>query len=229
MNHTKTYTDLQPAPQLPTTYNTRWRALTHLEVEQLRHTVWGWRCLPNTTQHDMLMLDRNRAIALLLISTGITLDELCALNVSDMKQSASGQWNLVVWRGNRVIPLEYDVLKSVNRWLTLCQLIYADPAPKPLFFSRKRTRITRGAVVDVLDRLKAESKIAFDPFALRHAFIRQMLSRGYLEEEVAAMLGRPSRSVIRMYADVNALIVLRSQLGGEPTNITRSKHAIAID
>jgi site-specific recombinase XerD len=78
--------------------------------------------------------------------------------------------------------------------------VYRGREFRPLFITRRQERITPVAVRNVLERLKVESGVSFDSFALRHAFIRRMMKQGYSHDEVSAMLGRPSRGIIEMYA-----------------------------
>ena len=53
----------------------------------------------------------------------------------------------------------------------------------------------------ILEQLKAEAGVRFDPFALRHAVILRTVQQGFAHDEVSALLGNPSHGVIQLYAD----------------------------
>jgi site-specific recombinase XerD len=193
-----------PHPMRPTgsisSFRSRPRALSDSEVMQLRRAVVSCTVSEDAGPEQTLMLHRDQAISLLLITTGITLQETCALDTRDVRKYDDGRFFIVAQRHNRIIPLESDVVKAVNRWLALRQLVYRGREFRPLFITRRQERITPVAVRNVLERLKVESGVSFDSFALRHAFIRRMMKQGYSNDEVSAMLGRPSRGIIEMYA-----------------------------
>ena len=182
------------------TFRSRPRALSDDDMVRLRQVIFSKPFPEGIGTEQTLMVHRDQAIALLLVSTGITLDETCALDTKDVRKDAAGRFYLVAPRHHRVIPLENDTVKTVNRWLTLRQLVYRGKDFRPLFITRRHERIASVAVRSVLERLKSDSGIKFDSFALRHAFIRRMVQQGYSHDEVSAMLGRPSRGIIEMYA-----------------------------
>jgi site-specific recombinase XerD len=181
-------------------FRSRPRALSDGEMARLRHAVASRAFPDDAGPEQMLMLHRDQAIALLLITTGITLQETCALDVRDVHKDNAARFYIVAQRHNRIISLESDAVKTVNRWLALRQLVYRGREFRPLFITRRQERITPVAVRNVLERLKVESGVSFDSFALRHAFIRRMVKQGHSHDEISAMLGRPSRAIIEMYA-----------------------------
>lgn len=169
-------------------------------MTRLRQAVISRPFPEDAGPEQMLMMHRDQAIALVLITTGVTLDETCALDTRDVRKDASGRFHLIAQRYHRVIPLESDTVKVVNRWLALRQLVYRGQEFRALFITRRRERITSVAVRNVLEKLKVNSGVSFDSFALRHAFIRRMLQQGHSHDDISAMLGRPSRGIIEMYA-----------------------------
>lgn len=199
---TKTDSSSDSAPN----YKPRARALSESRVEQLRHIVSGWSALPGASMLEMLFAQRDKAIALLLISTGMTLEEIGTLNTDDVRHDASEKAHIIVCHRSRAIPLDADTAKAINRWLSLRPYIQGRTTCKPLFVTRKLERIARTTVVSIVDRLKADSAIEFDTFALRHAFIRRMVTQGYLHDQISDMLGRPSRQIIQMYVMANELM-----------------------
>jgi site-specific recombinase XerD len=194
------------APRATASFRSRPRALNEGDMARLRQAVIGRAFPEDAGPEQMLMMHRDQAIALVLISTGVTLDETCALDTKDVRKDSSGRFHLVAQRYHRVIPLEGDTVKAVNRWLTLRQLVYRGQEFRPLFITRRRERITSVAVRNVLERLKVDSDVSFDSFALRHAFIRRRVQQGYSPDDISSMLGRPSRAIIQMYVaelDIN--------------------------
>ena len=69
----------------------------------------------------------------MLISTGITLQELCALNTKDIQKDRFGNYCLIAARNNRFIPLNYETLKAISRWLALRSLLFHGKDIRPLF------------------------------------------------------------------------------------------------
>jgi site-specific recombinase XerD len=191
---------LGTALRATSSFRSRPRALSDVELNRLRQAVISRPFPEEAGPEQMLMVHRDQAIALVLISTGVTLDETCALDTKDVRKDAAGRFCIVAQRYHRVIPLESDTVKAVNRWLTLRQLVYRGQEFCALFITRRRERITSVAVRNVLERLKVDSGMSFDSFALRHAFIRRMVQQGYSHDDISAMLGRPSRGIIEMYA-----------------------------
>ena len=183
-----------------TTFRSRPRALSDADMARLRQAILSRPFPEGIGPEQTLMVHRDQAIALLLLSTGITLDETCALDTKDLRKDVAGRFFIVAPRHHRVIPIESGTVKIVNRWLALRQLVYRGKDFRPLFITRRQERIASVAVRSVLERLKSDSGIKFDSFALRHAFIRRMVQQGYSHDEVSAMLGRPSRGIIEMYA-----------------------------
>ena len=195
---------LSPNPPRPLratpAFRSRPRALSDSDMTRLRQAIISKPFPEGIGPEQTLMVHRDQAIALLLISTGITLDEACTMDTRDLRKDTTGRFYIVAPRHHRVIPLESDTVKAVNRWLTLRQLVYRGKDFRPMFITRRQERIASVAVRSVLERLKFDSGIKFDSFALRHAFIRRMVRQGYSHDEVSAMLGRPSRGIIEMYA-----------------------------
>jgi site-specific recombinase XerD len=200
VNLLNTLSGNKPASRTTSAFRSRPRALSDTQLIRLRQSVQSRTSPEEAGPEQMLMMHRDQAIALLLITTGITLEETCALDTKDVRKDMQGRFAITAKRHNRTIPLESDAVKAVNRWMTLRHLVYRGKEFRPLFITRRQDRITSVAVRNVLERLKIETGMSFDSFALRHAFIRRMVQQGYSHDEVSAMLGRPSRGIIEMYA-----------------------------
>ena len=173
--------------------------MSDMDMARLRETVANWSHLQNVGPAHALQVHRDQAVVLLLIGTGISIKELCELGASDVRKDRADHFYISVHHHKRQIPLESDALKAVNRWLVLRHLVYRGKTYQALFTTRKHERITSMGVQTILERLRVGSGVAFDPFALRHTFIRRKVQQGYSHLEISAMLGRPSHDIIRMY------------------------------
>jgi site-specific recombinase XerD len=181
-------------------FKSRPLALSDPDITRLHQAIMSRPFPEDAGAAQIVMVHRDQAIALVLISTGITLEETCLLDTRDF-QKAAGHHCIIARRYNRAIPLESETVKVITRWLTLRHLVYHGEEFRPLFITRKHERITSVTVRNVLERLKVDSGVTFNSFELRHTFIRRMVQQGYSLNEISAMLGRPSHGVIQMYAD----------------------------
>ena len=131
-------------------------------------------------QSDALRLHQDRAMAWLLISTGMTLAEVCALKTRDVLPLNEGGYALCIGRKRRLVPLESETVKLLSRWLTLRPLVQGAHRTPLLFISHHGDALTAVAVRRVVNQLQATSGVAFDTFALRHTFISNRCAKGWI-------------------------------------------------
>ena len=183
-------------------YYPRHWALPDKQIEYLVRIVESWTDLARGTPADIAIMHRDRAMALLLIFTGITINEARNLNTDDFVMNEHDERALKVGHGHRSVPLSRDVRQAVSRWLTMRKLVFGNVQTHALFINRRTERINSASVKQVLSRLRMESEIPFTTFSLRHTFIKRLLDEGYAEQEISLMLSRPSRAIIEMYGQV---------------------------
>ena len=176
----------------------RW-ALSELQVSALVRLAESWVTLVTGTPMEIALTHRDRAIALLMIYTGVTINEIHTLNNDNYAQDGRGMHCIMVGPTRRMIPLNRETQQAVTRWLTLKRLVFGIMPTNAMFINRRFERIKAASVKQVLTRLRKESGIPFTTFSLRHTFIKRLLDTGCSEDEIALMLSRPSRAVISMY------------------------------
>ena len=214
MNSTDTDTSDQHrhSQSLPA-YSPTARALSAQGVQQLKQTLLNRISTTDGDPNRLLWPHRDQAMVLLMLHTGVTIDELCALNESDVIEDKQGQRCIVAGKMRRTIPLCFEVRQSLSRWLTMRKLVFGRKSCPALFVTRPMKRINRTMVRDLLTQLQHESGVAFDTFALRHTFIKTTIARGVAPDLISAMLGRPSHDVIALYANAYDLSQMLSARG----------------
>jgi site-specific recombinase XerD len=199
--------DPHPMQKVLHTYMPTQRALPAQAVQQLKQTMLGWVNRTEGEVSQLLWPHRDRAIVLLMLYAGVTIDELCALNLDDVldeADDAQGRRNsrrcLRVGTMRRVIPLCLEARQVLSRWLAMRGLVFGNRPCPALFVTRGIKRINRTLVRGLISRLQRESGVAFDTFALRHTFVRDLVRQGLPPDDISGMLGRPSHDVIALYA-----------------------------
>ena len=202
------------------TYMPTQRALSAQAVQQLKQTLLGWVNRMQGESSQLIWPHRDRAMILLMLYAGVTIDELCALNLDDVvdgvidgvvdgvvdravgkvKDDARGQRCLRVGTMRRVIPLCLEARQMLSRWLAMRGLVFGNWPCPALFVTRGLKRINRTMVRGLLGRLQRDSGVDFDTFALRHTFVRDMVQQGLPLDDISGLLGRPSHDVIALYA-----------------------------
>ena len=205
--------DLHPSPNRRLTelfgpaYWERAQTLSEAQTEHLVHTILGWEAR-HDSRPQRAKLHRDRAIAVVMVMTGITIRELCNLQMDDLIHNSTGLPALQVGTPPRCLPLPVVVAKAISRWLSLRPVIYGhepsvgQPPLMPLFVADQQKPITPFLVQQVLQRLRQESGIAFSIYDLRHGFILRMVAHGCPPDSIASMLGRPSRHIINLYSSL---------------------------
>ena len=180
------------------------RALSAQAVQQLKQTLLGWVNRMQGESSQLLWPHRDRAMVLLILHAGLTIDELCALNLDDVvdrvNDDAHGQRCVRVGTMQRAIPLCLEARQVLSRWLAMRGLVFGNRPCPALFVTRNMKRINRTMVRGLLARLQRESGVSFDTFALRHTFVRDLVKQGLPPDHISGLLGRPSHDVIALYA-----------------------------
>ncbi len=180
-------------------YHPQYWALPENQINDLVQIIESWITLARGTPADIAMMHRDRAIALLLIFTGITINEARTLNTDDFVLDDHDVRYLKVGTLHRTVPINREVRQAISRWLIMRKLVFGNGRSNALFINRRCERINCASVKQVLSRLRLESDIPFTTFSLRHTFIKRLIKDGHNEQEISMMLSRPSRAIIEMY------------------------------
>ncbi len=151
---------------------------------------------------ELAWVQRDSAIILTLLHTGLRVGELCALKLDDVQiKDRSGK--VTVRRGKgmryREVPLNATARQVLQAWLAVRPAIVADESVSALFVSKYREPLGAGAVQHLLREISQETGHEITPHMLRHSFAKALVDSGVGLEKVAALLGHTSLETTRVY------------------------------
>ena len=145
---------------------------------------------------------RDRAIALLPLFAGTRIAEIAALDAADVSLSArKGELHLIgKGEKSRTVPVHPKLRGALSAWL-------AERPSKPgadsaaLFTSVRGTRMTTGAIADVIDAITRAAGLDdhVTSHVLRHTFGTELTRGGVDLVTVAELMGHASLETTRLY------------------------------
>lgn len=166
-----------------------------------------WRDRP-TIHNKRPTADRDRAIVLMLLDTGIRASELCNLIVGDFDQVTG---HVVVRRGKggkaRIVLASKATNKAVWRYLLERTEKDGNPDPTaPLFASDRGGYLrpmTRGSLLALLKRAGDRAGVPnVHPHRFRHTFAIEYLRNGGDIYTLQSILGHSSLEMVRRYLSI---------------------------
>lgn len=147
--------------------------------------------------------ERDRAIVLLLLDTGVRVSEAASLRVGDL-DLVEGRCRVFGKGGKeRLVPIGRRARKAVRIWLSHRHGVRDDD---PLFTGSGGHRLTARGVYQLVHRLasRAELQTRCSPHVLRHTFARSFLTNGGDVFSLQRILGHSPSSiqVTRRYVDL---------------------------
>lgn len=167
------------------------------------------RKLPHVLNHDEIqrILDacaqddlgkRNRLMVELMYATGLRVQELCDITVSDV--DLSERKIRVVGKGNkeRIVFFYASLVPKIQSQQNMSQGEY-------LFLNAQGNQITPRGVQYIFEQLgkKAGLSMRFHPHMLRHSFATHLLDQGVGLRFVQSLLGHASLSTTQIYTHVS--------------------------
>jgi integrase/recombinase XerD len=148
--------------------------------------------------HALGSMERNRAIILLMLDTGIRASELCDLKVEDMDNRNN---RIFVRKGKgmkeRMLPFSPRTGQMIWRYLAGRKDTRPDD---PLFVSKLNRPLTRTKLAEMFANIgKRASVPGFHPHRLRHTFAVMYLRNGGNAFSLQHMLGHSSLEMVRYY------------------------------
>jgi integrase/recombinase XerC len=145
---------------------------------------------------------RDRAIAVMLLYTGLRLAELVALDLDDVRVSA--RKGLVIVRSGkgdayRELPLNALVRQLVDEWLGERTRLAVE-GERALFVGRSGRRLSKRSVDDVVRRLGQDAGVTLSAHVLRHTFLTRMVRQGSDLVLVAELAGHRRLETTRRYS-----------------------------
>jgi integrase/recombinase XerD len=144
--------------------------------------------------------DRDRAILLVLLDTGLRASELCRLTVADCDLT-SGTVTVIPHKSGlksrpRLVPVGQSARKATWRYLATRQA----SANEPLFLTQNEKPLDRGQLLHLLVRLGERAGVnKCHPHRFRHTFAIQFLRNGGDVFTLQRLLGHASLEMVRHY------------------------------
>ena len=146
---------------------------------------------------------RDRAIAQLLLYTGLRLGESVALNVDDVRISA--RKGLVIVRSGkgdtyREVPLNAEVRETLQAWLKERAKHFPKLSEPALFLNMKGRRLSTRAIDLILRQLGRDTNLELSAHVLRHTCLTNLVRRGNDLVLVAEVAGHKRLETTRRYS-----------------------------
>ncbi len=152
--------------------------------------------------------ERDYCITILLLTTGMRLSELCALNIDSFRSDGTCR---IIGKGNkeRTVYLGETAKKALNDWLEVRDGYQLDKEEKALFVGlahKEKKRITGRAVENIITKELNESGLSGQGYSvhkLRHTAATLMYSGGAGIMELKDLLGHESTKTTEIYTHIN--------------------------
>jgi site-specific recombinase XerD len=150
---------------------------------------------------------RDAVLLCVLYDTGARVQELVDLSVRDVRLDAPAQIQLTGKGGKtRVVPLMESTVALLREYLREHNLHRAERASSPLFWNRRRERLTRSGVRHILNQHAARARQQrpglppVHPHKLRHSKAMHLLQAGNSMVVIQAVLGHADVRTSSIYA-----------------------------
>jgi site-specific recombinase XerD len=141
---------------------------------------------------------RDQAIVLLLLNTGLRVNELSKLNLSDVEMSER-KGKVVVRSGKggkrREVPLNAEARRALLAYME----VRKEDDNHALFVSQQRSRLGSRGIQDVVAKYGRLAGLDVTPHALRHTFCTNLLRAGTDIVTVAKLAGHADISTTSIY------------------------------
>lgn len=146
---------------------------------------------------------RDRAIAILLVNTGLRIGECAALDIDDIAVSAR-KGRVVVREGKgdayREVALNAEARDALDVWTSARRKQLDGSAERALFISRKGARLSTRAVDLVIRALAREAELSLSAHTLRHTCLTRLVRDGADIVLVAEIAGHRRLETTRRYS-----------------------------
>jgi Site-specific recombinase XerD len=151
-----------------------------------------------SVDHSLASCDRNRAILLLMLDTGLRASELCDLKIEDV-DNRNNRIFIKNGKGMKSRTLPFSPRTGQTLWRYLATRPDARPED-PLFISRLNRALTRTKLAEMCQGVGKRANVkGVHPHRFRHTFAIQYLKNGGNVYTLQAMLGHNSLSTVKIY------------------------------
>lgn len=177
------------------------KSLTKQQLFKLRQTMDRRRSHAEHRGHELAWILRDELMVQLMLNTGLRVQELCSLNVEDIRLTERNG-KIIVRHGKgrkyREIPLNNNVRGQLKEWLTIRPKL-ADESEHALFVSKYQVRMGTESVRHFLRLISQAAGIQVTPHVLRHNFAKGLIDAGESIDRVGELLGHSSLDTTRIY------------------------------
>jgi integrase/recombinase XerC len=166
------------------------KILSQAEVEKLQQAATNNRS------------DRDRAIVLILLCTGIRVYECANLATSDVHADSQGNYFLTV-RNRRVrkIPMTAAVYESLVCWMAKRnQMDLVAGSETALFVNLNGKRITTAGIDFAVRKIGIRAGLVVSPMMLRHSYISELVQSGMDLFTIAELSDQRGLDTLKRYA-----------------------------
>ncbi len=156
---------------------------------------------------------RDAAVMELFYSSGIRLQELASLDVSDFDFYNETVRVFGKGKKERICPLGSTAVAAIQRYRNEARVTEG-----ALFISKLRKRISARSIGSIIKKYLAHSDIAINvsPHKLRHSFATHLLNNGADLRSVQSLLGHASLSTTQIYTHVTTERMKEVYQGAHP-------------
>lgn len=148
--------------------------------------------------HALGSMERNRAIILLMLDTGLRASELCDLKVEDV-DNRNNRIFVRMGKGMKERMLPFSPRTGQMIWRYLASRKETEPGDA-LFVSKLNRAMNRTKLAEMFASIGRRAGVAnFHPHRLRHTFAIQYLRNGGNAYTLQAMLGHSSLDMVKHY------------------------------
>jgi integrase/recombinase XerD len=170
--------------------------------------------------HSLGSVDRNRAIILLMLDTGIRASELCDLKMEDLDNQNHRVW---VRKGKgakeRALPISPRTGQMIWRYLAGRKDAQHDD---PLFMSKLNRPMTRTKLAEMFGNIGKRANVkGFHPHRLRHTFAVMYLRNGGNAFSLQHILGHSSLEMVRHYLQIAQIDIDNAHRRASPVDNLR--------
>lgn len=144
---------------------------------------------------------RNKAIILLLYSSGIRVSELCNIKLSSI--DIESRYLFVLGKGNkeRICPFNKDCKTAIENYIYKERNILANSNCNTLFINKFGNAITPRSIENIITKLSLElfGTTKLHPHIFRHTYATTLLNNGADLRIVQELLGHKSLNATQIY------------------------------
>lgn len=182
--------------------------LTNDEASQLVSAVYDFF---NQRDYQKLhwLMQRDLAILLMFLNTGMRVSELVQLNMNSLQKDQNTYRVIIIGKGGkeRVLKLNDETAQALTNYLKVRPAPKSEQDQHALFLGKNRGRIHRSSVWRIIQKYLKVANLPpkaknISPHKLRHTLATRLLSKGNHLRVVQEILGHSSVMTTQIYTHV---------------------------